>query len=166
MFRFHKTLDVITLFHKPSLPSSARILTLLKQANAEAASAATEDQASDTSPSTITKQRRSEFELDVTEAPPTPDQLKSILDYVGAGVGGDVAKARGGAAMAKPGDLVEGARDRLDALKRLREDGGRFVRPVVVDWNNGTAVIGDKESEILKLIREIPSDTSPEAQRG
>ncbi|PGH07485.1 hypothetical protein GX51_01786 [Blastomyces parvus] len=157
MFRFHKTLDVITLFHKPSLPASNRVLTLLKQANADAAAAATMDQASDVSPN-----RRSEFELNVTEDPPTPDQLKNILDYVGAGVGGDVAKARGGAAMARPGDLVQGARDRLDALRRLKEDGGRFVRPVVVDWNNGTAVIGDNESEILKLVREIPADTSPQ----
>lgn len=67
----------------------------------------------------------------MTEEPPTPDQLKSILDYVGAGVGGDVAKARGGAAMAMPGDLVQGAQDRLDAMRRLKEDGSRFTRPVV-----------------------------------
>ncbi|OJD20740.1 hypothetical protein ACJ73_07921 [Blastomyces percursus] len=156
MFRFHKTLDVITIFHKPSLPASTRVLTLLKQANADAA-AATLDQASD-----VPASRRSEFELNVTEDPPTPDQLKNILDYVGAGVGGEVAKARGGAAMVRPGDLVQGARDRLDALRRLKEDGARFVRPVVVDWNNGTAVIGDNESEILKLVREIPPDTSPQ----
>ncbi|OAX81276.1 hypothetical protein ACJ72_04384 [Emergomyces africanus] len=135
MFRFHKTLDVITLFHKPSLPASTRVLTLLKQANVAAAAAATADQASD-----VPASRRSEFELNVTEDPPTPDQLKSILDYVGAG----------------------GARDRLDALRRLKEDGEKFVRPVVVDWNNGTAVIGDNESEILKLVREIPPDTSPQ----
>ncbi|EEH33438.2 hypothetical protein PAAG_04488 [Paracoccidioides lutzii Pb01] len=161
MFRFfrcqHKTLDVITLFHKPSLPASSRVLALLKQANAAAAANATIDQASETSPS-----QRSEFELDVTEEPPTPDQLKNILDYVGADVGGDVGRARGGAAMAKPGDLVQGAQDRLDALRRLKEDGGRFVRPVIVDWSNGTAVIGENKSEILKLVREIPPDVSPQ----
>ncbi|KAG5298519.1 DUF1687 domain-containing protein [Histoplasma ohiense] len=157
MFRFHKTLDVITLFHKPSLPASTRVLALLKQANTDAATAAIRDEASGAPAS-----RRSEFELNVTEEPPTPDQLKSILDYVGAGVGGDVAKARGGAAMAMPGDLVQGAQDRLDAMRRLKEDGSRFTRPVVVDWDNGTAVIGDNESEILKLVREIPPDTSPQ----
>ncbi|EEH48567.2 uncharacterized protein PADG_04646 [Paracoccidioides brasiliensis Pb18] len=172
MFRFlrrqHKTLDVITLFHKPSLPASSRVLALLKQANAAAAANATIDQASETSPN-----QRCEFELNVTEEPPTPDQLKNILDYVGADVGGDVGKARGGAAMAKPGDLVQGAQDRLDALRRLKEDGGRFVRPVakiselsslpkIVDWNNGTAVIGENKSEILKLVREIPPDVSPQ----
>ncbi|EDN08542.1 DUF1687 domain-containing protein [Histoplasma capsulatum] len=157
MFRFHKTLDVITLFHKPSLPASTRVLALLKQANTDAATAAIRDEDSGALAS-----RRSEFELNVTEEPPTPDQLKSILDYVGAGVGGDVAKARGGAVMAMPGDLVQGARNRLDAMRRLKEDGSRFTRPVVVDWNNGTAVIGDDESEILKLVREIPPDTSPQ----
>lgn len=39
----------------------------------------------------------------------------------------------------KVGDLVEGANDRVDALRRVKEDGERFRRPVVVDWNNGKA---------------------------
>ncbi|KAK2803679.1 hypothetical protein FQN50_006895 [Emmonsiellopsis sp. PD_5] len=160
MFRFHKTLDVITLFHSPNLPASTRVLNLLKTANANAAAATTQDQASNTPPT-----RRNQFELNVTEDPPTPDQLKSILDYVGADVGGQVAREKGGAALVKPGDLVRGARDRLDALRRLKAGGdgnGGFVRPVVVDWNNGKAVIGDNESEIMKLVSQIPEDTSPQ----
>lgn len=39
----------------------------------------------------------------------------------------------------KVGDLVEGAKDRVDALRKVKEDGERFRRPVVVDWNNGKA---------------------------
>jgi len=47
----------------------------------------------------------------------------------------------------------------MDALKRLNEDGERFLRPVVVDWNNGKAVVGDNESAILKLLSESPANT-------
>ncbi|KAJ9611987.1 hypothetical protein H2200_003582 [Cladophialophora chaetospira] len=129
-----KTLDVITLFHKPSLQASVRAQTILKQASAEASAHATEDQASDHAH----QNKRSEpFDLEVTEADPTPDQLKSIFEYVGNG---------------KAGELVKGAASESDALRKVKEDGGLFIRPVTVDWSEGKAVIGDKESEILKLL--------------
>ncbi|EAS27421.3 uncharacterized protein CIMG_10026 [Coccidioides immitis RS] len=154
MFRFHKPLDIITLFHKPALPSSLRALALLKQASANAAETATIDQASDHSAQNkLERQRREQFDLTVTEEPPTPDQLKLIMDYMAAGAG------NGGVGAGKPGDLVSGARDRLDALRRLKEDGERFVRPVVVDWNNGKAVLGTNESAILKLLQDEPPHT-------
>ncbi|MCJ1404431.1 hypothetical protein MMC11_007656 [Xylographa trunciseda] len=139
MFRFHKTLDVITLFHKPSLPASTRVLNILKQVSAHASEGATEDQASDHSHQN--KIQRSEFELNVTEEPPTSDQLRTILEYVGA------RRAK---------DVVDGAKDESDAMRLLKEDSKRFKRPVVVDWNNGRAVIGDSESEILKMVGELP----------
>ena len=75
---------------------------------------ATEDQASDHSHQNNIQ--RSEFELNVTEDPPTSDQLRTILEYVGA------RRAK---------DIVEGARDTGDALKKLREDGTKFRRPIV-----------------------------------
>ncbi|EEP81160.1 predicted protein [Uncinocarpus reesii 1704] len=146
MFRFHKPLDIVTLFHKPALPASLRALALLKQASATAA-----ETASGIHPTAEKnfRPRREQFELDVTEDPPTPDQLKLIMDYMGGGAVG----------AGKPGDLVQGARDRLDALRRLKEDGERFVRPVVVDWNNGKAVLGTNESAILKLLQQEPPHT-------
>lgn len=49
------------------------------------------------------------------------------MDYMGQGKG------------LKVGELVEGATDRVDAIRRVKEDGERFRRPVVVDWNNGKA---------------------------
>ncbi|PGH13364.1 hypothetical protein AJ80_06358 [Polytolypa hystricis UAMH7299] len=149
----HKTLDVITLFHKSSIPSSQRALNLLKSATANAAETATEDQASDHTAQTAAqhKQKREEYELDVTEEPPTPDQLKSILDYLHAGVGLGQGKA---------GDVVKGAKDRLDAMRLVKEDGERFIRPVIVDWNNGKVIAGYNESAILKLVREIPPPPS------
>lgn len=110
----HKSLDTITLFHRPSLSSSARVLTLLKQASAQASKTATEDQASD-----ITHQnkiQRSEFELNITEEPPTSDQLRSILEYVG---------------QSRAKDIVEGARNEADAIKILVQDPSKFRAPVV-----------------------------------
>ncbi|MCJ1434422.1 hypothetical protein MMC27_003790 [Xylographa pallens] len=139
MFRFHKALDVITLFHKPSLPASTRVLNILKQVSAHASEGATEDQASDHSHQN--KIQRSEFELNVTEEPPTSDQLRTILEYVGA------RRAK---------DIIDGARDEGDAMRLLKEDSKRFRRPVIVDWNNGRAVIGDSESEIMKMVGELP----------
>lgn len=91
--------------------------TILKQANAHTVAHATEDQAS--SHAAHDKAERNEFELDVTEAPPTADQLKNIFEYLGGPTSGTVGK------------IVKGASDQADALKRLEKDGDAFQRPVV-----------------------------------
>ncbi|KAA6413898.1 MAG: duf1687 domain-containing protein [Lasallia pustulata] len=142
MFRFHKSLDVITLFHKPSVAASIRAHTLLKQASAHASEHSTEDQSTDHTHQN--KLERTEFELNITEDPPTSDQLRSILEYLGA---------------RRAGDVVKGAKDEADAMKKLRESGENFKRPVIVDWNNGRAVVGEDESEIMKMIRQLPKET-------
>ena len=110
----HKTLDVITLFHKPSVPASVRVQTLLKQISAQASETATEDQVGDHSAQD--KLQRAPFELNVSEDPPTKDQMRTILEYVGG---------------KKASQLIDGARDEADALKKLGEDSGKFQRPVV-----------------------------------
>lgn len=120
MFR-SKTKDVITLFHKPGLAGSTRVLTLLKQGSAQSSETATVDQASDHSAQQAT---REPFELDVTESAPTEDQLRSIFEYVG---------------QSKIGQVVEGATSISDAVKKLAADEGAFKRPVTVDWNQGRA---------------------------
>lgn len=104
---------MITLFHKPSVAASVRVETLLKQASANIAAHATEDQASTPDQP---KPNREEFELNITEDPPTPDQLKNILEYLGPNSAGKV---------------VPGARSEVDALRRLKENGDSFLRPVV-----------------------------------
>ncbi|KAI2610474.1 DUF1687-domain-containing protein [Hypoxylon sp. NC1633] len=142
MFRFHKTLDIVTLFHKPGSAASVRAATLLKQISANATETATEDQASDHSHQTHSKPSRQEFELNVTEDPPTADQLKTILEYVG---------------KSKISSIIQGAATENEALKKFRENNESFKRPVVVDWNNGKAVAGDKESDILKMLEETGS---------
>ncbi|KZF20850.1 DUF1687-domain-containing protein [Xylona heveae TC161] len=143
MFRFHKSLDIITLFHKPSSAASTRVLTLLKQASAEASSGATGDQASDHAQQN--KSQRTEFQLDVTEETPTSDQLRSILEYLGPN---------------KAGTLVKGATNEADAKKILSQTPDSFIRPLTVDWDNGRAVAGDNESEILRMLRSLPKETN------
>ena len=102
------------LFHKPSVPSSLRVFTLLKQASAHASETATEDQATDHTHQN--KLQRTEFELNITEDPPTKDQLRTILEYMGDRYAGR---------------LIEGASDMGDAIKKLGEDPKRFKPPVV-----------------------------------
>ncbi|KAF3013287.1 hypothetical protein E8E14_010033 [Neopestalotiopsis sp. 37M] len=141
MFRFHKPKDIITVFHKASSPASTRVVTLLKQVSANATETATEDQASDHTAQSDPK--RPEFDLDVTEAAPTSDQLRSILEYVGA---------------SKISSVVPGASTEKDALKKFKEGAENFKRPVIVDWNNGRAVASENESEILKMVNQLNKD--------
>lgn len=118
-----------------------RVVTLLKQASAHASETATEDQASDHTVQTeqVPSSRREPFDLNITEDPPTSDQLQTILEYVGTS----------GIAT-----IVKGASTQAEAMRKFRESHDNFQRPVVVDWSNGKAVAGDKESEILKLLNE------------
>jgi hypothetical protein len=96
------------------LPTSTRVHTILKTASATASETATEDQAGDHSAQSHPK--RKEFELDVQEEPPTEDQLKTIIEYIGAH---------------KISSLVKGAKTELEAVKKLKENGDNFQRPVV-----------------------------------
>ncbi|KAI0019055.1 DUF1687-domain-containing protein [Xylariomycetidae sp. FL0641] len=140
MFRFHKPVDIVTLFHKSGSPASVRAATLLKQISANATEAATEDQASDHSHQTHPHRQRQEFDLNITEDPPTPDQLQTILEYVG---------------KSKISEIIQGASTPNEALKKFKENSENFKRPVIVDWNNGKAVASDKESEILKMLEQV-----------
>ena len=92
-----------------------RVATALRQASAAASETSTEDQASDhTAQSNAV--RRPEFKLEITETPPTADQLRTILDYVG---------------KQRAGTIVEGAADEQEALRMYRENAERLRRPLV-----------------------------------
>lgn len=99
----------------------------------------------------------------------------------------------------RAGQIVEGAADEADALKKLKEDPNRFQRPVVGHSRMGPfcfkpryadswtrlwigiteelvralrtrsmlefklirrTVFGDKESEIMKMISQLPKETN------
>ncbi|KAL4989408.1 thioredoxin-like protein [Aspergillus falconensis] len=138
VFRFPKSLDPITLFHTPSLPASNAAYKILRSASA-AASAAN------------TPIGRGEFQLEVTTAPPTTDQLRNILEYV---TGDPSGGGKEGGPRYAVSEIIQGAKDAEDAVKRFKEDSGRFVRPVTVDWTSGQAVVGDDESQILRMVRQ------------
>jgi len=128
--------NAITLFHQPNNSASTRVLTLLKQANATSTTTATEDQAS--SHHSHSSAQMDEFELEVTEQAPTSDQLRSILEFVGDG---------------SEGKVIEGAVDAADAQRRLRQSLDALKRPLTVAWNDGKVVVGDNESELMKMIK-------------
>lgn len=110
----NKGRDIITLFHKANSPVSTRIATLLKQTAAVASQTATADQASDHS--AHNKIQREEFDLNITEDPPTTSQLDTILDYAGpAGIP----------------QIVKGAGSKQEALRKFKESTENFQRPVV-----------------------------------
>ncbi|KAI3330609.1 DUF1687-domain-containing protein [Ustulina deusta] len=138
MFRFHKTLDIVTLFHKAGSPASVRAATVLKQASANATESATEDQASDHTHQT--NPHRQDFELNITEDPPTADQLRTILEYVG---------------KSKISSIIQGATNEKEALKKFKESIDSLQRPLIVDWNNGRAIASSNESEILKMLDQL-----------
>lgn len=105
-----KTLDIITLFHKANSPASTRIVNLLKQASANASQAANE------APSSGPTVTREPFDLNVTEDPPTADQVETILEYVPA---------------ADIGQVVSGAGTVTEAMRNFHNDAGSFQRPMV-----------------------------------
>lgn len=109
-----KTLDIITLFHKASSPASVRIAAALKQKSAAAWETATEDQASDHSAQS--NDRTPQFELQITEQAPTPDQLQTILNYVGPN---------------NISSVIKGATSEKEALRKFKENADSFQRPVV-----------------------------------
>ncbi|KAL5339610.1 thioredoxin-like protein [Aspergillus crustosus] len=139
VFRFAKTLDPITLFHTPSLQSSTKTLNILKAASSAAST-------SNSSPTS-----RGEFQLEITTGPPTTDQLRNIIEYIS---GPDNGASKPGGQSYGVSEIVSGARDAEDAIKKFKEDSGRFVRPVTVDWTNGQVVVGENESQILKLVKQ------------
>ncbi|KAL9637317.1 MAG: hypothetical protein Q9204_001921, partial [Flavoplaca sp. TL-2023a] len=137
----HKSLDVITLFHKASSPASIRAQTLLKQISAHASESATEDQATDHTQQN--KFQRTEFELNVTEDPPTSDQLRTILEYVGSGAG-------------RAGQIVEGATSEADAVTKLKENPDSFQRPVGIRNNENDSPIAKRNQLRMKEMLEAP----------
>ncbi|KAI2465432.1 DUF1687-domain-containing protein [Annulohypoxylon bovei var. microspora] len=142
MFRFHKPLDIITLFHKSQSPASTQIAKLLKEISASGTAAAN---ATDTPTNDQTQPKRLNrvFELDITETPPTTDQLQTILDYVGQD---QISK------------VIKGATTKKEAIEKYTQNAASFVTPVVVDWHHGRAIATSKDSKILEMLEQAQAD--------
>lgn len=91
-----------------------RVSNLLKQASTSAQKSAAQD----------AETRREPFELNITEDAPTVDQVQTILEYVG----------QSGAAQ-----VVKGARDDKDALKKFKENKENLLRPLVSGLMKGSS---------------------------
>lgn len=87
---------------------------MLKQASAQATETTIETQESNHA--NKSKMQRSPFELNVTETPPTKDQLRNILDYVG---------------IHKAHLMINAKKDKEDLIKKLSRDPSLFLPPVV-----------------------------------
>lgn len=96
-----------------------RALAILKQCSAQASETATEDQASDHSHQN--KMQRSEFELDVQEAPPTADQVSNVREYLDKEYK-DNKKAL---------ERIKRDISSPDAVQKFKQDPDSFPRPVV-----------------------------------
>ena len=79
---------------------------LLKQASTSAQTSAVNDVSA----------RRDPFELNITEDAPTLDQVQTILQYVG----------QNGASQ-----VIKGARDDKDAVRKVKENKDNLLRPLV-----------------------------------
>ncbi|POS86658.1 hypothetical protein EPUL_002287 [Erysiphe pulchra] len=132
----HKTLDVITLFHKTNSSASRNVFNILKKAS-ENASVASSGISSSSDSSSF--KRRDPFQLEITEELPTRDQLKCILEYVREDPGIESV-------------MINGAKDENDAWKKMIANSDNFRRPLIVDWSRGRATSQTNESEILKMI--------------
>ncbi|KAK9456755.1 thioredoxin-like protein [Dipodascopsis uninucleata] len=121
---FNTARNVITVFHSPLSPASKRIVQAIKAARSA--------------------KPNSHVDVEVLERAPTADQLKTIVEYAGG--------AR------RIGSIVPGAESFADAVKKLETASGTaegvIVRPIVVDWLNGKAVLGDDEQGVKKLIEK------------
>jgi hypothetical protein len=97
-----------------------RVAALLNQTSANASEPATEDQASDHSAQTSSPQQ-TEFQLEITEDPPTPDQLKTILEYVG---------------NSSIPFIVKGANTENEAFRKLKESIDNDTMPLRIEVEN------------------------------
>ncbi|KAF7289969.1 DUF1687-domain-containing protein [Mycena indigotica] len=133
-----RTLHEISIFHNPTSPSSLKALDTLRSA------------LSSPYPPKLGSAPLN-FDLEVIEAAPTADQLKTILSFL-------PSKSNSTPSAASV-FLSAGSSDSasLDSIAKLgRDEPSAFKWPVVVDWNAGRAVVGDGAGviEILDQLRK------------
>ncbi|KAL5520425.1 hypothetical protein ACEPAG_9649 [Sanghuangporus baumii] len=145
MFRgFLRGRPAVSIFHHPSSPQSTRAVELLRSAL--------------TGPYPPgSKADPLEFDLEVVESAPTPDQVKTILSYLpssSAGPSTFISSHPSSSGIETESQvtsktLAELARSNPHALKW----------PIVVDWMGGRASIGDVDGvrAILDAIRKEQS---------
>ncbi|TKY88550.1 hypothetical protein EX895_002539 [Sporisorium graminicola] len=174
--RFHKGPSIITLFHDASSSTSKQVLQLLSSYNSNPHHP-TPSQASTSSSGTggshgescvieangagadanaYLRQAASDpprsplIQLEVVDRranPPTPDQLRSIVDYLAADTDPDAASKKEANYTSSGFDLNEHQRRKKALAQHLSAEEGKGISgmpkikdgPLVVNWDEGTA---------------------------
>ncbi|KAJ7057778.1 thioredoxin-like protein [Mycena amicta] len=138
-----RTLHEISIFHNATSPPSVKALGMLRSALSAPYPAG-----KGSAPL--------QFNLEVVENTPTADQLKTILSFLPSK--GDSAPAAASVFLsAHPSSVGSSDAASLDSVSRLgRDRPSAFKWPVLVDWNAGTASVGDVEgvTSILEQLRQ------------
>ncbi|KAK7460617.1 hypothetical protein VKT23_009337 [Stygiomarasmius scandens] len=143
---FTKTVPEISIFHHPSSPPSNKALALLRSA------------ISGPYPPGKSSAPPLDYKLEVVEAPPTADQLRTILSYVAPSKGSSFPSASSVFLSAHPSAPT--GPDQPHDVSAIRELGiknpNALKWPIVVDWTGGKASIGDVEGvkSLLETLRK------------
>jgi len=137
---FRRLLPEISIFHNSSSPQSVNALSVLRSALS-----------SPYPPGNLNGQPL-QFNLSVVEAPPNPDQLKTILSYLPSPATNPsmvlLSVHPSVSATEQPTTLKE--------IAELAEKNPKALKwPIVVNWNDGKASIGvDGVKDILETLRQ------------
>ncbi|KIM37805.1 hypothetical protein M413DRAFT_448309 [Hebeloma cylindrosporum] len=139
---FKRRLPEISIFHHPSSPPSNKALKMLR------------DSLSGTYPPGNGKGQPLEFQLEVVESPPNSAQLGTIMSYL-------PSKATNPSmaflsAHPSAGSVAEQPTTLKDIAALAETNPNAFKWPVVVNWVEGKASIGNTEGvkDILESIRK------------
>ncbi|KAG5642286.1 hypothetical protein DXG03_003063 [Asterophora parasitica] len=139
---FRRRLPEISIFHHPKSPPSNKALTLLRSA------------LSSPYPPNQSAKLPLDFNLDVVEGPPTSDQLKTILSYLPSqSISPSTAFLSAHFSAPSGSDRPEG----VAAIAKVAQENPSALKwPIVVDWNDGQASIGDIKGveDILETMRK------------
>ncbi|KAJ3776828.1 thioredoxin-like protein [Lentinula raphanica] len=157
---FRRAAREISIFHHPASPPSQQALDILRSA------------VSGPYPPTKSTTPPLDFKLEVIEAPPTADQLKTIMSYVSPERSASAASIFLSAHPSTPSGSE--APQSASAIHDIGVKNPKVMKwPIVVDWTGGRASIGDVEGvkSILETLRkqrdgEIPNDETIDQPKG
>ncbi|KAJ7037370.1 thioredoxin-like protein [Mycena alexandri] len=145
-----RTLHEISIFHHSGSPPSVKALGLLRSALSEP----------------YPPGRGSaplQFNLDVVEAPPNSDQLRTIMSYLPSKNSSSSPSAASVFLSAHPSAASSDGANLAVVESLGRDKPNTFKWPVVVDWNAGKASVGDVDGVkgILELLRQNRDGETP-----
>ncbi|KAI6164013.1 thioredoxin-like protein [Pisolithus thermaeus] len=142
---FLKTLPQISIFHNPSSPASVRALAMLRSALS--------------APYPPDKQGAPplQFNLEIVErAPPTPDQIKTIVSYLQPKGSENPQYSAFPSAHPSAPELSEQPQTAAATANLVARNPEALKWPLVVDWHGGRASVGDVDGvkTILEALRQ------------